>query len=139
MNPSQETSRTLSILEVLPMVDAVVAQMSRHLPRHVSAEDLASAGKLALMRPDAILVNAARGGLIDEVALKTMLETGRLAGVALDVLAVEPPEDRALLSLRNVLVTPHLGGSSEEAVLAMGRAAITGLTTARLPDANWPR
>jgi RNA polymerase sigma factor for flagellar operon FliA len=49
MNPSLETSRTLSILEVLPIVDAVVAQMSRHLPQHVSAEDLASAGKLALL------------------------------------------------------------------------------------------
>jgi RNA polymerase sigma factor FliA len=49
MNPSLETPRTLSILEVLPIVDAVVAQISRHLPLHVSAEDLASAGKLALL------------------------------------------------------------------------------------------
>ncbi len=49
MNPSLETSQALAITDVLPIVDAVVAQMSRHLPEHVSAEDLASAGKLALM------------------------------------------------------------------------------------------
>ena len=49
MNPSLETSRALSIADVLPIVDAVVAQMSRHLPQHVSAQDLASVGKLALM------------------------------------------------------------------------------------------
>jgi phosphoglycerate dehydrogenase-like enzyme len=110
-----------------------------HLPMDASTASILSAEKLALMRPEAILVNAARGGLIDEAALKTMLETGGLAGAALDVLAVEPPTDRALLSLPNVLVTPHLGGSSEEAVLAMGRAAIAGLASARLPDANCPR
>ena len=49
MNPALETSVALSIADVLPIVDAVVAQMSRHLPQHVSAQDLASAGKLALM------------------------------------------------------------------------------------------
>jgi D-3-phosphoglycerate dehydrogenase len=109
-----------------------------HLPLDHSTANILSAERLARMRPDAILINAARGGLVDEAALKTMLETGRLAGAALDVLALEPPEDRALLALPNVLVTPHLGGSSEEAVLAMGRAAIAGLRSARVPDDNWP-
>jgi len=78
MNPSQETSRTLSILEVLPVVDAVVAQMSRHLPRHVSAEDLASAGKLALLevlddfdgsfsRDRGYVICRVRGAIMDEM------------------------------------------------------------------------
>jgi D-3-phosphoglycerate dehydrogenase len=110
-----------------------------HLPMDASTINILSAERLALMRPDAILVNAARGGLIDETFLKDMLKNERLAGAALDVFGVEPPEDRELLTLPNVLVTPHLGGSSEEAVLAMGRAAISGLTSARIPDGNWPR
>ena len=110
-----------------------------HLPMDSVTANMLSAEKLVLMRSDAILVNAARGGLIDEAALKNALETGKLAGAALDVLAVEPPTDRALLLLPNVLVTPHLGGSSEEAVLAMGRAAIAGLAGAKLPGENWPQ
>lgn len=110
-----------------------------HLPLDSTTANILSAQRLAMMRPDAILVNAARGGLIDEGAMKDMLKTGRLAGAALDVFGCEPPEDRELLALPNVLVTPHLGGSSEEAVLAMGRAAIAGLASARVPDGDWPR
>jgi D-3-phosphoglycerate dehydrogenase len=120
--------------ELLSRADIVTL----HLPMDASTINFLSAEKLALMRPSAILVNAARGGLLDEAALRTMLESGRLAGAALDVLAIEPPTDRMLLSLPNVLVTPHIGGSSEEAVLAMGRAAIEGLASARLPIDHWP-
>jgi len=109
-----------------------------HLPLDATTMNILSAERLARMRPDAILVNAARGGLVDEAALKTMLQTGKLAGAALDVLAIEPPDDSELLALPNVLVTPHLGGSSEEAVIAMGRAAIAGLNSARVPDGSWP-
>lgn len=98
-----------------------------HLPLDASTRDILSAERLALMRPGAILINAARGGLVDEAALRGMLEDGRLAGAAFDVFATEPPEDRALIGLPNFLCTPHVGGSAEEAVLAMGRAAIAGL------------
>jgi phosphoglycerate dehydrogenase-like enzyme len=110
-----------------------------HLPLDASTANFLSRDRLAQMKPDALLINAARGGLVDEKALKDMLKSGRLAGAALDVFSVEPPEDRELLAMPNVLVTPHIGGSSEEAVLAMGRAAIQGLSEARLPDAAWPR
>jgi len=94
---------------------------------------------LGLMRVDAILVNMARGGLVDEVAMKAMLMDGRLFGAAFDVFAGEPPEDMELLRLPNFLATPHIGGSAEEAILAMGRAAINGLDNARIPDSDWPK
>ncbi|CAA6604992.1 Phosphoglycerate dehydrogenase and related dehydrogenase [Rhodospirillaceae bacterium LM-1] len=98
-----------------------------HLPLDDSTRNILSAERMRLMRSDAILINAARGGLLDESELKAMLIEGRLAGAALDVFAVEPPTDMELIKLPNFLVTPHIGGSAEEAVLAMGRAAIEGL------------
>ncbi len=113
-----------------------------HLPLDSSTRNILDAGRLARMRPDALLVNIARGGLIDEAALKEMLKDGRLAGAALDVFDIEPPEDRDLLELPNLIATPHIGGSSEEAILAMGRAAIEGLETATVPGPGhpgWPR
>lgn len=104
-----------------------------HVPLDGSTRGLLSARRLALLKPTAVLINAARGGLVDEVALKKMLKGGRLAGAAFDVFAIEPPEDAELLSLPNFLATPHIGGSSEEAILAMGRAAIAGLDENRIP------
>lgn len=104
-----------------------------HLPLDASTRNILSADKLALMKPSAILLNMARGGLVDEVAVKAMLMDGRLAGAAFDVFDNEPPADRELLCLPNFLATPHIGGSAEEAVVAMGRAAIDGLETNRLP------
>lgn len=62
-----------------------------------------------------------------------MLIEGKLAGAAFDVFATEPPEDAELLNLPNFLATPHIGGSTEEAILAMGRAAIAGLENAVIP------
>jgi len=92
--------------------------------------DLLGRERLALMREGALLVNTSRGGLVDEQALREALASGQLAGAGLDVLATEPPGDDALLSMEQVIVTPHVGGSTKEAVLAMGRAAIEGLRTA---------
>ncbi|CAA7621755.1 phosphoglycerate dehydrogenase [Magnetospirillum sp. UT-4] len=105
-----------------------------HLPGGAGTRNLLSADRLALMRRDAILINCARGGLVDEAALKAMLMDGRLAAAGLDVLNREPPDDLELLRLPNVLVTPHIGGSAEEAVLAMGRAAIEGLSRNAIPE-----
>lgn len=98
-----------------------------HLPLDDSTRNILTPARLRLMKRDAILINAARGGLLDETTLKTMLTEGLLAAAALDVFAVEPPSDMELIRLPNFLVTPHIGGSAEEAVLAMGRAAIDGL------------
>ncbi len=104
-----------------------------HLPLDPSTENILSAERLALMKPGAVLINTARGGLVDEAALKTLLEQGRLGGAAFDVFAVEPPQDQALMKLANFLVTPHIGGSAEEAIVAMGLAAIEGLDRHQLP------
>lgn len=109
-----------------------------HLPLDDSTSNILNADRLAMMREDAILINMARGGLVDEAALKAMLVDGRLASAAFDVFATEPPEDPDLLRLPNFLATPHIGGSAEEAILAMGRAAIDGLDTNRIPDETWP-
>jgi D-3-phosphoglycerate dehydrogenase len=116
--------------ELLARADVVTL----HLPLDHTTRNILSAERLALMRPDAILVNAARGGLVDEAAMKRMLMDGRLAGAAFDVFAGEPPTDLELLRLPNFLATPHIGGSAEEAVVAMGRAAIDGLVTASVPE-----
>ncbi|MEO7158102.1 MAG: NAD(P)-dependent oxidoreductase, partial [Vicinamibacterales bacterium] len=96
------------------------------------------AAELAAMRPGAVIINAARGGLIDEAALATALEAGHLAGAACDVFALEPDANPRLLALPTFLGTPHIGGSTQEAQLAMGRAAIDGLENARLPGSGWP-
>jgi phosphoglycerate dehydrogenase-like enzyme len=105
-----------------------------HLPIDDGTRNMLNAERLALMRLDSIVINAARGGLIDEDALKAALIEERLGGAALDVFVIEPPEDKELLELPNFIVTPHLGGSAEEAILAMGRAAIRGLDENQLPE-----
>lgn len=105
-----------------------------HVPHNETTHNLMSAERLTAMRQDAILINCARGGLVDEQALKTMLMDGRLAGAALDVFNKKKPDDQELLSLPNFIPTPHLGGSAIEAILAMGRAAIEGLENNRIPE-----
>ncbi|HEB78881.1 MAG TPA: phosphoglycerate dehydrogenase [Rhodospirillales bacterium] len=118
--------------ELLKTADIVTL----HLPLDSTTQNILSAERLSWMKPDAILINAARGGLVDEAALKTLLYENRIAGAAFDVFATEPPEDSDLLNLPNFLVTPHIGGSSAEAILDMGRAAIKGLDVNRIPEAG---
>ena len=115
--------------ELLTRADVVTL----HVPLDDSTRDMLTAERLALMKPTSILINAARGGLVDEVALKRALIEKRLAAAAFDVFANEPPQDRELLQLKNFLATPHIGGSAEEAVLAMGRAAINGIDENAIP------
>lgn len=105
-----------------------------HTPLTDSTRNILSLEKLALMKPGAVLVNLARGGLVDEHAMKAMLMDGRLAAAAFDVFAQEPPVDHELIRLPNFFATPHIGGSSHEAILAMGRAAISGLEEHAIPD-----
>jgi len=113
----------VELSQLLSLSDVV----SLHVPLDDSTRNMLSAYNLNLMKSSAILINAARGGLVDEKELKAMLIDKRLFAAALDVFSLEPPEDFGLLELPNFLVTPHIGGSSIEAILAMGRAAINGL------------
>lgn len=98
-----------------------------HLPLDRSTRGLIGSPAIAVMKPAAFLINTARGGIVDEEALAAALAAHRLGGAALDVFADEPPSNPVLLRLPNVIATPHVGGGTEEAVLAMGRAAIAGL------------
>lgn len=79
---------------------------------------------LSAMKADAYFINAARGPIHAQDDLKRALEAGEIAGAAIDVFADEPCTDAALLSLPNLWATPHIGGSSAQSVLAMGRSAI---------------
>jgi D-3-phosphoglycerate dehydrogenase len=71
--------------------------------------------ELAMMKDGARVINCARGGVIDERALKDAIKSGKIAGAALDVFEQEPPEDRELVELDQVITTPHLGASTKEA------------------------
>ena len=75
------------------------------------------------MRPDAVLVNAARGPIVDEEALIDALRDGVIAGAALDVFELEPPAGSPLLSMENVVVSPHIAGLSTLSVAEMTRRA----------------
>jgi D-3-phosphoglycerate dehydrogenase len=120
--------------ELLQQADIVTL----HVPLNKTTRSILSAEKLNLMRSDAILINTARGGLVDEVEVRNMLTSGRLAGAAFDVFHDEPADDLALLQLPNFIATPHVGGSSEESILAMGRSAIFGLDENAIPTADLP-
>ena len=79
--------------------------------------------QLRMMKPNAILINAARGSIVNESALYTALTTGVIRGAALDAFAVEPAKDLPLFQLDNVVVTPHLGAFSKEAMTKMSMIA----------------
>ena len=117
-------------LDELLLVSDVV---SLHLPKDRSTHNILDKKRLKLLKNDAILINLARGGLIDENALKVLILENKIAGVALDVFEIEPPNSTDFALMDNVIVTPHIGGSTEEAVLAMGLAAIKGLENAKNP------
>ena len=126
--------RPVSLDELLRSSDVVTL----HTPLDASTRNLLSREQLAKMKADAVLINMARGGLIDEAALKQALADGRIGGAAFDVFSEEPPRDAQLLAMPNFIATPHIGGSSEEAILAMGRAAIDGLSSARRAGEIFP-
>ena len=109
-----------------------------HVPLDRSTRGMIGAAQLARMRRGACLINAARGGLVDEDALVAALDSGHLSGAAADVFTIEPDAHPKLVAHKAFLGTPHIGGSSQEAQLAMGRAAIEGLENNRVPGDDWP-
>jgi D-3-phosphoglycerate dehydrogenase / 2-oxoglutarate reductase len=100
----------------LPETDVLTV----HMPLGADSRGLIGAAELAALPPHAFVINAARGGIIDEAALHDALTSGRIAGAGLDVFDREPPpEDHPLFALPNVILTPHSAGLSKEAALRM--------------------
>jgi D-3-phosphoglycerate dehydrogenase len=95
---------------------------------------LYDAPTLDKLRSDCVLINTARGRIIDEAALKERLKSRRIAAAAIDAFAVEPPTDDELLNLTNFIATPHIGAGAEEARWLMGITAIDGLVDNFLPE-----
>ena len=112
--------------------------VSLHVPLDGSTRQMLSRDRIGRLRPGAVLINCARGGLVDEQAVADAIRDRKIAGAAFDVLEIEPPVSCELATLPNVIVSPHIGGSTEDAVLAMGRAAIDGLESALLPSQSLP-
>ena len=116
-SPSQPagTAGRVSLAELLSIADVV----SLHCPLTAATRGLIGAAELARMKPGAILVNTARGGLVDETALAAALRAGQIAGAAFDVLSDEPPDaSNPLLQpgLPNFILTPHVAWASGEAM-----------------------
>jgi D-3-phosphoglycerate dehydrogenase len=104
--------RLATVAEVLREADAVTV----HVPLTAKTRGLIGAAELGTMKRDALLVNVARGGVIDEAALAEALTAGTIAGAAIDVYTSEPlPADNPLRDAPNTILTPHLGASTEEA------------------------
>ena len=112
----QERARVLG-LELLELDELLGRSdiVALHTTLAPGAPPLLGHAQLALMKPGARLINTARGGLVDEAALLDALNSGRLAGAAVDVFAVEPAQDSPLVRHPRVVCTPHLGASTQEA------------------------
>lgn len=102
--------------------------LSLHAALNASTKNIIDATSLGKMKPSAILINTARGALIDEVALVEALQTGRLCGAGLDTFCIEPIEkDHPLLSMNQVVLTPHSGASVSEVVAKIGAHAMNNM------------
>lgn len=125
----------LELSELLKQSDFVTI----HMPKTPETVGMIGKAELASMKPTAYVVNVARGGLIDEDALREALLAGEIAGAGLDVFVSEPPKDDALTGLANVVVTPHLGASTDEAQekagISVAKSVRLALAGELVPDA----
>lgn len=127
--------RLVDLDQLLEQADVLTV----HLPRTAETIGVIGAAELARVRPGAILVNASRGGVVDEDALHAACKEGHLAAAGVDVFAQEPPTGSPLLELDNVVTTPHLGAATHEALekagLAVARSVRQALAGELVPDA----
>ena len=98
-----------------------------HTPLKSDLKHFINKKTFSQMKENAIVINTARGGLINQDDLKWALKKKIIAGAAIDAYEVEPPNDEELISLSNLINTPHIGGNSKEAIKAMGLAAIQNI------------
>jgi lactate dehydrogenase-like 2-hydroxyacid dehydrogenase len=101
--------------------------VSLHCPATPETRHLMNRERLALMRPEAFLINTARGDVVEEAALVEALQARRIAGAGLDVYEKEPQVTPALLAMENVVLLPHLGSATQETRVAMGLRAFENL------------
>jgi D-3-phosphoglycerate dehydrogenase len=118
--------------------------LTLHCPLIEKTRNVIGAAQMARMKKSTMIINCARGGLIDEAALYEALKSGKIAGAALDVYENEPPKDSPLMELDNIVFTPHLGASTAEAQVAVSveiaRQAVMFLKTGEAVNAlNLPR
>jgi D-3-phosphoglycerate dehydrogenase len=133
---AQQLGVTLTTLdELLATSDFVTI----HMPKTPETTGMISTEQFALMKPTAFIVNVARGGLIDEKALVAAVKSRRIAGAGLDVFVNEPPTSSPLLELDNIVLTPHLGASTDEAQekagVSVARSVRLALDGELVPDA----
>jgi D-3-phosphoglycerate dehydrogenase len=128
MPPPQNVASELRV-EYHPLDEVIAGSdvLSLHVPLNETTRNLIDGARLAQMKPAALLINTARGGLVDEQALYEALAEGRLAGAACDVFATEPPAENPLLGLDQFIATPHLGSDTVQTVLRMGTMAAENL------------
>jgi len=112
-----------SLQDLLPECDFI----SLHCPGGAENRHLINKSSFALMKSSAILINTARGEVVDEAALATALSDGVIAGAGLDVFEAEPQVTAALLSCENAVLLPHIGSSTSETRIAMGMRALENL------------
>jgi glyoxylate reductase len=123
-HPAAPSSQYRPLHDLLAEADFV----SLHTNLDQSSRHLIGAGELELMKPTAFLINTARGPLVDQVALTRALQSGQIAGAALDVLEKEPPDaDDPIFTLPNVICFPHIGTATEETRRAMRGLAVENL------------
>ena len=122
------------LLELLPGADVVTL----HCPLTPETRHLVDAVALSAMKPTAVLVNTARGLVVDEAALVSALEAGSIAGAALDVFEHEPAVSKELLAMENVVLTPHIASATRETRLAMGMLVISALRAVLLEGRTPP-
>ncbi|NYD65681.1 phosphoglycerate dehydrogenase [Agromyces atrinae] len=127
--------QTVSLDELLERSDFITI----HMPKTPETTGMIGREQFDLMKPSAYIVNVARGGLIDEEALHDALVSGRIAGAGLDVFVSEPPKESPLLGLPNIIVTPHLGASTDEAQekagVSVAKSVRLALAGELVPDA----
>jgi D-3-phosphoglycerate dehydrogenase len=141
-DPYVTSARAQQLGVTLVTLEELLAQadfITIHMPKTPETTGMIGTDQFAVMKPTAFIVNVARGGLIDEDALYAALKSNRIAGAGLDVFVSEPPTNSRLLELDNVVLTPHLGASTDEAQekagVSVARSVRLALGGELVPDA----
>ena len=138
LSPFEEAALGLDYVDSLDTVLCESDIVSLHVALTPSTRGLIGARELALMRPESVLINTTRGGVVDQAALVAALQSGALWGAALDVLDPEPPAiDDPLLALPNVVLTPHNGGQSEAVWPRIVRTCFANIERVARGEAPW--